>query len=104
MKKVLIGIVSLVVVALAVTLIVNASNESKVEKTDKTECVEKSAKCSSDQASCHDDKTACNPAKCGDDCCDKEKGHDHAQANCATKCQSAKVDEKHDHAKCSHHK
>jgi hypothetical protein len=108
MKKYLLGIIALAVVALAVTLVVRANDSSKENKKAETEMVKEAHECGAAHACEHDkgDKSSCDPAKCAN-CCDHEdsncdQGKDHDPAKCATQCPSAKKDAKHDHSKCNH--
>jgi hypothetical protein len=107
MKKYLLGIVALAVVAVAVTLVVRASDSSKESKKAKTEIVE-ATECDAAHVCGHEkgDKSSCDPIKCAS-CCDHgdnncDHGKDHDPAKCATQCPSAKNNEKHDHSKCNH--
>jgi len=121
MKKILLGTVALVVIALAVTLIVRAGDSTKETKKAKTEVVkDKSGCCSSaDCCSSKDGKVSCNPEKCAKAGCDPEKckkdGCDPAKCtgDCcgdsdkkaeATKCQtkcSGKKEAKQENPKCN---
>lgn len=77
MKKILLGAVVLVVVALAVTLVVKAGDSPKDAKKAKTGIVEAAGCGAVCSFGCDKgDESSCDPANCAGDCCDKEKGHD----------------------------
>ncbi len=122
MKKILFGTIGLVVVALAVTLIVKAGDNTNETKKAKTEVVKDKACCGTSgdccsskdgKVSCDPEKCAkagCDPSKCAKDCCDTSKSEgkccDKADkkadaAKCQSKC-SGKSEAKHNHSKCDH--
>jgi hypothetical protein len=88
MKKILISISAVVVLAFAVVLIVNATDDKKVTEKAKTECSKDASKCGSTE-SCNHDKAKhadCDPAKCEKAGCDPAKcekaGCDHSKEKC----------------------
>ncbi len=93
MKKVLIGLGSVLIMAFVVVLVANASGSAQDDKKAKTEVKKDCSKCPN-AAACSeskDIKTACDPEKCKAAGCDPEKckatGCD--QANCKQKCEKA---------------
>jgi ABC-type nickel/cobalt efflux system permease component RcnA len=94
MKKILISISAVVVLAFAVVLIVNATDDKKVTEKAKTECSKDASKCGSTE-SCNHDKAKhadCDPAKCEKAGCDHSKEKcDKAKQESACKSKEAKT-------------
>jgi hypothetical protein len=107
MKKVIVGITSLVILAFVVVTAVNAQGDEKKEKKAKTEAVKDCSKCPS-AATCEmaageapipgsHPKAACancDPAKCKEGKCDPA---------CESSCTKAGQDARCDPATCNHH-
>lgn len=109
MKKVIIGVSGLLVLAFIVILTVGA--QSKDTDKQKTVAQKECSKCSS-SAACtgqqvSDAKTACDPATCKEGKCDPEKCKEGKcdPEKCSGKCkETATASAKCDPATCIHHK
>jgi hypothetical protein len=121
MKKIIIGLSGLVVLAFLTVLVVNAQDKDKKGTKAKSEVTHDCSKCPSaatcasstsapEAAVAPDDttkcKAKCDPAKCKEGKCDPAKCKEGKcdPATCKKECKSAQTGMKCDTTKCSMHK